>query len=270
MMSHAVLPNQKSFVVANEARDDAAALRALLDQHGYLFFKGLADPDLIRHVRHEVLSICGDAGWVAPHSPLDEGVWSGAPIPTEFTPAYVAVYRRILTLPSFQRLPKQPVFMDIARNILGADVLVHPRVIGRIVPPVTTDTPATPPHQDWHFIRGTTETFTVWLPLGDCPRPLGGVAILAGSHRLPYQPHVPAPGIGGVGVRLEEQEQGEWHTTDYTIGDFVLFHSHTVHQGLPNHSGRYLRLSTDNRYQRASDEIDPGSLRPHGDIDLDG
>ncbi len=269
MVSQAVLPNQKPFVVANDAREDTDSLRALLDQNGYLFFKGLADADLIRRVRHEVLRICRDAGWVDRDSPLDKGVWSGAPIPADFTPAYVEVYRRILKLPSFQQLPKGPVFMDIVGKILGDDVLVHPRMIGRIVPPAAVETPATPPHQDWHFIRGATETFTVWTPLGDCPRQLGGVAILAGSHRLPYQRHVPTPGIGGVGVHLEEQEQGEWHTTDYTVGDFVLFHSHTVHQGLPNHSGRYMRLSTDNRYQRAGDEIDPASLRPHGDIDFD-
>jgi len=74
-------------------------------------------------------------------------------------------------------------------------------------------------------------------------------------------------GTGGAGVALEEQ--GEWHTTDYKIGDFVIFHSYTVHQALPNRSGRSLRLSTDNRYQRESDEIDPSSLRPHYNLNLD-
>ena len=42
-----------------------------------------------------------------------------------------------------------------------------------------------------------------------------------------------------------------------------------MHQALPNRSGRSLRLSTDNRYQRESDEIDPSSLRPHYDLNLD-
>jgi hypothetical protein len=262
-----MLPHEQPFVVANDARDDAEALHALLEQHSYLFFRGLMDADVIRQVRHDVLALCRDVGWLDPNSPLDEGVWSGTVAYVEGEPPYMQVYRQVLKLPSFQQLPHHPVFLDIAEKILGGPVLVHPRQIGRITFPATDKVTAPPPHQDWHFIRGTTQTYTMWLPLGDCPHELGGLAVLAGSHRMAYQPHVPMQGTGGAGVALEEQ--GEWHTTDYKIGDFVIFHSYTVHQALPNRSGRFLRLSTDNRYQWESDEIDPSSLQPHYNLNLD-
>ena len=262
-----MLPNEKPLAVANDARHRAEELRTRLEQNSYLFFRGLMDADVIRRVRHDVLALCREAGWLDLNSPLDEGVWSGTVAYVEGELPYMEVYRQVLKLPSFQHLPHHPVFLDIAETILGGPVLVHPRQLGRITFPATDKVTATPPHQDWHFIRGTTQTYTMWLPLGDCPHELGGLAILAGSHRMAYQTHVPMQGTGGAGVALEEQ--GEWHTTDYKIGDFVIFHSYTVHQALPNRSGRSLRLSTDNRYQRESDEIDPSSLRPHYNLNLD-
>src|SRR5438105_30273 len=112
-----MLPNEKPFVVANDVRDDAEALGALLEQNSYLFFTGLMDADAIREVRHDVLALCRDAGWLDPNSPLDEGVWSGTAAYVEGEPPYMEVYRQVLKLPSFQRLPYHPVFVDIAETI---------------------------------------------------------------------------------------------------------------------------------------------------------
>lgn len=264
-----MLPNEKPFVVANSLRDDPIALRAQLEEHGYLFFAGLVDADVLLQARLEVLRLCRDAGWLDPASPLEDGVCNGRATHLEGDPAYMAVYRRWLRQPLFQQLPTLPIFLEIAEKVVGGEVLAHPRRIGRIAFPVDGEKVAvTPPHQDWHFIRGTSQTYTMWLPLGDCPRALGNLAILAGSHRARYLPHVPMKGVGGAGVALDA-EPGEWHSADYKMGDFVLFHSHTVHQGRPNHSGRYLRLSVDNRYQLATDEVDPSSLRQHYDISLE-
>ncbi len=99
------------------------------------------------------------------------------------------------------------------------------------------------------------------MPLGDCPRSRGGLAILPGSHRPGLQQHVPMRGTGGTGLFWGTDL--EWHSGDMEIGDCLLFHSHTIHKALPNVSGKYLRISVDNRYQLESDEVDPGSLKPH-------
>jgi hypothetical protein len=262
------LAGEQPFVVANDALDDPPALRALLDEHGYLFFRGLMDVEVIWRLRLDILGVCRDAGWLDPASPLEEGVWNGAVTCQENDPEYMEVYRQVMKLSSFQQFPFHPTFMDLAQKIVDGEVLMHPRRIGRMTFPLKDGKVAvTPPHQDWSSVRGTPQTYTMWVPLGDCPRRLGHLMILDGSHRVGFQSHVPMEGIGHKGVVVDEHA-GAWHSAEYEMGDFVIFHSYTVHQALPNLSGRYIRLSTDNRYQLASAEVDPSSLRPHFNFNL--
>jgi ectoine hydroxylase-related dioxygenase (phytanoyl-CoA dioxygenase family) len=61
-----------------------------------------------------------------------------------------------------------------------------------------------------------------------------------------------------------------WHTGDFGVGDALFFHSYTIHKAMPNLTSNQLRVSTDNRYQRPKDDIDPGALKPHMDLNLDG
>jgi hypothetical protein len=120
----------------------------------------------------------------------------------------------------------------------------------------------TPPHQDYIHIQGAEATYTAWFPLGDCPADLGGLAVLAGSHRAGVLPVSPAPGAGGVGVETEDLALS-WVTGDFLLGDVLLFHSHTVHRALDNRSPDRLRLSVDFRYQGMSAPVTEGSLKPH-------
>ena len=46
------------------------------------------------------------------------------------------------------------------------------------------DIDPTPAHQDFPFIQGSARTFTTWIPLGECPRELGGLQVNAGTHLL--------------------------------------------------------------------------------------
>lgn len=251
---------EQSFIVANEALGDTDALHSLLEEHSYLYFRRLVPEDPILRARRDILELCQNVGWLDPGSPLMDGVWSGKGAYVEGEPEYMEVYLRVLELPSFLELPHHEVLMDVTGRILGGEVLVHPRKIGRITFPVRQEE-STPPHQDFPLIKGATRTYTLWMPLGDCPRELGGLQILPGSHKPGLREHVPMRGTGGTGLVLEDEL--EWHSGDMEIGDCLLFHSHTVHKALPNVSGRYLRISADNRYQLASDEVDPSSLKPH-------
>jgi hypothetical protein len=49
---------------------------------------------------------------------------------------------------------------------------------------------------------------------------------------------------------------GRWLTTQYEAGDFITFGMFLVHASLDNRSGKRVRLSSDSRYQRASEPID--------------
>lgn len=253
---------EQSFIVSSGALGDTDLLRGRLEGHGYLFMQQLVPKETVLEVRRDILELCRDAGWLDPAAPLMDGVWSGTGAYVEGEPEYMAVYRRVLDLPSFQALPHHPELMGLMERLLGGDVLAHPRRIGRITFPARQEE-STPPHQDFPLIKGAPRTYTMWMPLGDCPRSLGGLAILAGSNQSGFREHVPMRGTGGTGVVLDGDT--EWHSGDMEAGDCLLFHSYTIHKALPNVSGKYLRISADNRYQLASDEVDPSSLRPHYD-----
>ena len=68
--------------------------------------------------------------------------------------------------------------------------------------------------------------------------------------------------VGGRGVPVDET-QAEWHTFDFHAGDALIFHAFAIHKALPNLTADKLRVSTDNRYQRPHDKIEPDALLPH-------
>ena len=56
-------------------------------------------------------------------------------------------------------------------------------------------------------------------------------------------------------VTLRDKLGGRWLRANYRMGDLLLFPPYTVHCSLDNNSDR-LRISTDTRYQLASDPYD--------------
>lgn len=258
----------KEYVPFHESdpRSDAADLRARMNEYGYLFFRGLIPAEEVLTVRRDVVDLIEEAGWLDPSRDRMEAIAKpGIEPKTEGQPEYLAVYRQILRTPSFHNFPCHPALMNVAERLLDGDVLVHPRRIGRITFP-GSQAFTTPAHQDHFYIRGSVDTYSCWAPLGECPMSLGGLAVWPGSHTLGFIEHTERHqgAVGGRGVPVDET-QAEWHTNDFGIGDALFFRSYTIHKALPNLSPERLRLSTDNRYQRSKDEIDPAALRPHFD-----
>lgn len=246
---------------SNDARQDAAELRRRLQADGYLFFRGLLDAGRLLALRREILELCRAHGWLKPDAPLLDGVYAGIPFP-DYRTEYMPLYRKLIRMEAFNAFSCSPEILRLFEFLLGGEVLAHPRNIARIsFPRHLANT--TQPHQDYHYIRGTPETYTAWIPCGACPRDLGGLALLEGSHTRGFLKHVPAIGAGGHGIPLSEAP-GRWLTAEYAPGDFVLFHSYTIHGALPNESPERLRISLDFRYQRADAPVDPSSLKPHG------
>jgi ectoine hydroxylase-related dioxygenase (phytanoyl-CoA dioxygenase family) len=254
--------------VESDPHASAAELRTTMDEQSYLFFRAVVPAEAVLEVRRDIAGLCQAAGWLDPGSdPTKMIVAPGVQPVTEGHPDYMAVYRQVLRLPSFRAFPHRRELLNITQKLLGGEVLVHPRLIGRITFP-NNIVATTPPHQDWFYIRGTPETYTCWIPLGECPITLGGLAVLPGSHRQGYLDHTAhfAGAVGGRGVPVDDASVA-WHTGDFGLGDALFFHAHTIHKALPNLSGNRLRISTDNRYQRKADEINPDSLKPHFNLE---
>jgi ectoine hydroxylase-related dioxygenase (phytanoyl-CoA dioxygenase family) len=248
--------------VAADASADAGELRARMDQHGHLLFRGLLPVASVLEARAEALDLCREAGWIDPAAAPLEARWSAhAPRPADASPEWMAFYGRWTRAASFNALPEHPALVAVAGKLLGDAVLVHPRKIGRVGFP-QNEGQQTPVHQDFFHVRGTAETYTAWVPLGDCPRKLGCLAVADGSHKLGFRDHEPSAGPGGFAV--DAGDGAAWRCEDFAAGDVIIFHSLTMHKALPNRTQDQIRISLDNRYQRSTDEVDPGSLQPHG------
>lgn len=252
--------------------DRPQELRRRHEEDGFLFFRGLLPREDVLALRTDFLDILHRFGWLDESRGLTEGLadqaavdaipkddigFCGVGVPRE---AYEAVQR----LESFHALAHHPRLISMYRSIFGADVLPHPRNIARLMLPTGNNAP-TPPHQDYIHIQGTTNVRTCWIPIGDCPRQLGGLSVLRGSHKDGVLPVHAAEGAGNLEVYLCNTNY-EWVVDDYQAGDVLTFESRTVHKALPNKTGPYVRLSCDYRYQPADEEIEQKSLRTHCNV----
>ena len=241
---------------------NSPALSERLARDGVLFFRGLLDADDIYRLRSEILLAIGNCGWTAQgkdprdalpserkRKEMGEGWWDG--------------YHAIQSLESFHAFAYNPDILATLKTIFGENVLVHPRKIARVIYPDFEEA-TTLPHQDFPLIGGTVDFFTMWIPLGDVSRSQGGLRVLLGSHEQGVRSaslDLSTTGASSFGVR-DVDDDPDWATADYRAGDAVVFHSLTIHGGVPNISDR-LRLSVDYRYQPQSEPLNALSTMPH-------
>ena len=144
---------------------------------------------------------------------------------------FVDVLRRFYRCPDGHALKLHPNVIGLFERLFGEPVLAHPLLIPRCIFPQRPDF-TTPSHQDFPHIQGTTETMSLWLPLGDCPAEMGGLAIARGSHKDGVRDFTVSNGAGGMEVI--DPLEGSWVAGPMAAGDVLIFHSLTVHKGLPN------------------------------------
>ena len=252
----------QEFRVSNDAIDDPEELRRRIDAEGYLFFRALQDPDKLWALRRDILAVCREGGWLREGTDLTAGIAETAHRCTEGDLEYAKVYHEVYKLESFHRAGHWPEVLAMMQQVIGGPVLPHPQKIARLWFPQYAEH-TTPIHQDFVHFQGTYQTYTCWTPVGDCPRELGGLAVLPGSHRIDaVHDHHFSLGAGSLAI-VPEQLKGQWVTTDYEIGDTLIFGSLMVHQALPNRTADRLRISLDNRYQRLDQPIAAHMLLPH-------
>jgi hypothetical protein len=239
--------------------NDRAALAERLDADGYLLVKGLLPRADVLRVRGRFLEAIAAAGWLRQGSAVDAALADPAKACVDPQPAFVDVLRRFYRCPDGHALKLHPSVIGLFERLFGEPVLAHPLLIPRCIFPQRPDF-TTPSHQDYPHIQGTTETLSLWLPLGDCPAEMGGLAIARGSHRDGVREFTVSSGAGGMEVI--DPLDGSWVAGPMAAGDVLIFHSLTVHKGLPNVSDR-LRMSLDNRYQRASEPVCERCLVPY-------
>jgi ectoine hydroxylase-related dioxygenase (phytanoyl-CoA dioxygenase family) len=225
---------------------DPAQLRDRADNDGFLFFRGLLPDDLVLAMRRAVLDFATKAAWLDSTARVEEGrALPGKRIGYYEDPDWVNLQVHVQNGTEMWALGDAEAIHRVLNRVENRSsyLCLSTANTCRVFSPHPDM--ATQPHQDAHYVRTMGSFWTVWIPLGDCPRRLGPLALLAGSHHGGLREH---GGVGIVDGGVAVPDDTVWSTTDFLCGDAVLFRSHTLHRSLPNRSGDQLRLSADFRY----------------------
>lgn len=240
--------------------DDA---RHHLIRDGYLFIRDFLPEGEVADVESCIReAVAATPGWIAENS--DPSGWKAGPSAAnnlDEEPDFIAMYRRIQSIQMFHEFAHHPRILSIVGRLLQDEVFAHSNHVARVVGPFP-EIESTKNHQDWRPIQGAADTLTVWIPLADIPVEFGGLRILEGSHRLGVLPVESSSRPGGVSIPVADNDK-QWRTASYRRSDVLIFHSLTVHGGLPNKTDE-LRRSCEFRYQRISDPaVESTVQRPH-------
>ncbi len=245
-------------------------LQDRMAEDGYLFLRDYLDKEEVLAARRHILKQLADEGQLDPSAPLMEGV-PNSEAELYFQPELGQdnpPLKHLLYAP-------QGRLMRFFSSFLGGEVRHFDFTWLRCISPGL----GTPSHCDIVYMgRGTRKLYTAWVPLGDTDFQTGGLIILENSHKnvrlqntygqrdvdsyCTNRPDLPAKTDSGRNGWLTEDPNkirkslgGRWLTAEYNVGDVIVFCMDLVHGGLDNKS-RQLRISSDSRYQLASEPAD--------------
>ena len=247
---------------SNDILNDAEALRTRMEAEGYLFFRGLIDPDVVLEARREVLlkyAIVGEIDGIN-HPVLDAIQSETSFIDKVNLRAFTESVRTGL---AYQNVVLNEKLMAYLERLLGGAVHPYDFRWPRFVRPGE----GCGFHYDGPYMnRGTDRVFTSWIPLGEVAKHEGALIILENSHKVDQlldtyaRKDADKDKISWLSTNprtLQEKFGGRWLTTDFRAGDVLSFGMHLLHGALDNCSPvRRCRLTSDTRYQKASEAID--------------
>lgn len=255
-----------------DASSHVEELRRRMERDGYLFLRGLLERDWVIDARRRVMQRLAAEGLLLEGTEPMDGI-ANPHKRNGFFPEAAKNNREL------DRLLYAGNIMAFFERFLGGPVRHFDYTWLRTVPPGN----GTRSHCDVVYMgRGTPKLFTAWTPLGDIGFDLGGLMVLEGSnnnHRLretygrydvdtycKNRPEINGWKRGGQLTGDSNQVRrslgGRWLSTEYRMGDVLIFSIFTVHASLDNHSDR-IRLSSDSRYQLASEPADERWIGPN-------
>lgn len=242
---------------SNDIIDDVPALHARMEDEGYLLLRGLQDRDKVKAARRVILENLDANNQLDRDHPLDEGVAA-----KDGKGGFLGGRKATTHTPEFLGVVESPPIMNFFERYLDGAVLTYDYKWLRAVAPGSF----TGAHYDVVYMgRGTLNVFTCWTPLGDISYANGPLAILVGSHRFDRvkqtygkmdvdRDHVDG-WFSNDPIELIDRYGGQWRTTQFQMGDVLLFSMFTMHASINNTTDRY-RISCDTRYQRADEPVD--------------
>ncbi|WP_213803108.1 phytanoyl-CoA dioxygenase family protein [Granulicella sp. dw_53] len=229
-------------------------LQEEMDSRGYVLIRELLPVSHIKPLLLQILEIVQEAGWLLPDSSPLERLADLSEACGDSDPEFKTVYERIFQLELFHAFPHHPALQRIMSLLVGPRLLVHPKPIGRLIFP-KCERFVIQAHQDHQSIAGDAGSFTIWMPLHDCPIEVGPLQVLENSHRFGLQSNNPATGI----IAKETAQGDDWVSGQINAGDVLIFHDLTVHAATPNTSDQ-IRISMDCRFQDYTRALNPANL----------
>ena len=244
-----------------------------LEEDGYLFIPGFFPRELIMTARASVTDRLAAEDALDPAFPSIDGMCRAGK---------ALGFRGDLAKenPAIDRVVYGPELLGFYAQLFGEPVRHFDHTWFRAI----SKGQGTPPHCDLVYMsRGTHQLLSCWIPYGEVPLEVGGLMVLENSHRQSdrlknylevdvdlYCENRPrevekVKGKGGWShpgwltnnpVSLREKLGGRWLTCEHwQPGDFLTFKMTTIHASLDNQTDK-VRLSSDTRYQRASQPAD--------------
>jgi hypothetical protein len=242
---------------SNDILDDREALNARLEEDGYLLIRRLHDPEKVKAARRMLLEKLAENGQLDTSYPIEEA------IPAEGKRGmFMGGNKAVTHHPAFLNLVESDEVMGFFEHLFDAPVRTYDYKWLRVVGPGGFSGA----HYDIPYMgRGTKRVCTCWTPIGDVPFEMAPLAILVGSHRFEAikktygemdvdRDHVTGA-FSNDPIEMVDCYGGQWKTSEFKMGDVLIFGMFTMHGSLDNISNRF-RLSTDTRYQRADEPID--------------
>ncbi|MFG3532469.1 phytanoyl-CoA dioxygenase family protein [Streptomyces sp. NPDC047917] len=251
--------------VPDAERHDPPALRARLARDGFLYLPGFFARTTIEDFRRHYFATLAETGLTRAGSDPLQGLAASA---GELDRGRLRslLFRQIVPGREYEALCRHPDLIAFFRRLLSTgDVHLHRRKIIRHVGPGESGIgTATQAHYDLVYLReGTDQVVSSWIPLGDCPIARGPLVYLEGSHYRVMADEAagrlrrPAASITADLPALAKEYDSRWLVTDFAAGDLMVHSAHVIHASLDNQDpAGQIRLSTDIRYQAASDPID--------------
>ena len=243
--------------------DNPKALRARLDEDGYLFLKGVLDRDAVMAARQEVFQRLVHVGEI--REPAIDGIATGDSKRTELEPDLGAFWRSVSEGKNLRAASNGRDMQRIMSLIFGEPARNQDYIFLR----AGAQGRATGLHFDYPFFtRAHDKVVTVWMPIGDVPVEDGPIVMVEGSNK--YRDLIePMIGFdiskdnsrkadfGADAISFAKARGTRLLTRNFQAGDIALFGMYIAHGSLDNHSPiNRVRLSCDLRWQPASLPLD--------------
>lgn len=252
----------KPMIASNDLLGDDAALRERFDEDGFLYFKKVVPHKALRKLRRDMTTILAEEGWIEGGKLQDRAIAIGK-LHREGDEGYFRAHDRLIKLESLYSLAQEKRLTNIMKSILGKTAFPHPLSIMRLVFP-NHDEASTPPHQDFPNNQGSKLLTAAWIPLSNCPRTMGPLKVMKGSHKRGVMPLKFHLGPGNRQADIENGLEGlDWYSADYELGDVLIFSAFTVHSAMDNRHITSMRLSVDFRFQPENEPLTEICLKPH-------